>query len=360
LPQPASLFVLEVEGGRSLPEAIRLEAGRPTEAMSVGSKGQWHVTGPGVLEVHGYLKFDGTNLHARSASSHHPLRVDGAPLGGEWERLRPPCRIAAGQVTLLFAVTTGAHPHAAGTGPQVSGELEATRIEPLQAPGAFSEPFPTLVDDPTHPLGDGTTPREPMGAAASATEPRGRLQPDDPSATRIDVARSGQAQPAKKTAFDSAVPIDVPPSPPAVSAAARTRWLDALREHWRRASLPQKLTLLLLPLAFFAVRELFTASDTPMPHRASAGSAAVQSSGPTQGPSAPRPIQSTPSPDPTAAPAPTPSGKTLASLAVDAVAAGAYQEAAIRYDALAQQYPDRAAYREAARILRSKLDAGAR
>jgi hypothetical protein len=46
-------------------------------------------------------------------------------------------------------------------------------------------------------------------------------------------------------------------------------------------------------------------------------------------------------------------------LAVEAFAAGAYPEAVRRYDALAQQYPDQPVYHEAARILRSKLDAGA-
>jgi hypothetical protein len=40
------------------------------------------------------------------------------------------------------------------------------------------------------------------------------------------------------------------------------------------------------------------------------------------------------------------------------VASGQYERAAFVYDQLARQYPDKPAYREAARILRSKLDAG--
>jgi hypothetical protein len=44
--------------------------------------------------------------------------------------------------------------------------------------------------------------------------------------------------------------------------------------------------------------------------------------------------------------------------AVDAVAAGAYADAARLYDQLAAAYPNRPAYAEAARILRAKLDGG--
>jgi hypothetical protein len=50
--------------------------------------------------------------------------------------------------------------------------------------------------------------------------------------------------------------------------------------------------------------------------------------------------------------------RTLERQAVDLVASGQYERAAFVYDQLARQSPEQPAYREAARILRAKFDAG--
>jgi TolA-binding protein len=54
-----------------------------------------------------------------------------------------------------------------------------------------------------------------------------------------------------------------------------------------------------------------------------------------------------------------PPERTLERQAVDLVASGQYERAVFVYEKLARQYPDRPVYGEAARILRSKIDAGA-
>jgi len=210
------------------------------------------------------------------------------------------------------------------------------------------------------------------------------------------------AQPAPHAPAGPAI-VDVPPAPPPTPAVktrverAKELWAQFLVQ-WKAASLAKKATVALLPVAFFAVYVLFgdnqsqaqRAQPAPRTSASAAASAAPQDSAPatvapppsvptTQvpPPSTPPPPPSTPAP-PTArkaperpssaskrapssaaaeAPAP-PGGKTPERLAVDAVVAGAYADAARRYETLAHEHPDKPVYEEAARILRSKLDAG--
>ncbi len=149
------------------------------------------------------------------------------------------------------------------------------------------------------------------------------------------------------------------------------------------ASLPRRATIVLLLVAFFLgprppscsarVRMPTHASDRARPPRrrapaarpnrdadAGAALAAAMPSG-----SAPTPaVAASPVPDAVASvrvdgQADFREGGANDGAAVDAVAAGAYGEAARKYAELAQQHPERPVYREAARILRARLDAGA-
>jgi hypothetical protein len=332
------ILVVEVVGGRALPEVIRMQMGHPLQPVSFGSKGQWHVTGPGVRELHGYLKFDGTHPYVRSAESEFALRINGAPIGVEWEQVTPPCRIAAGNATLAFAATAAAPLHDTIVMDQpIASSLETTRIEPLEPSGHPSSQLATTIIDTT----------------------RRGVVPEDLGSTQIDVTSPIPAQRAPKAVVGRALPIDVPPSPPSVSAPARSRALEVLRENWVNATLPQKTTILLLPLAFFAVHVLFGGPDKPIEGRTTPPSAAPSSAPVLEPSAASSAAASTPSTAPVQPAAPMTSGKTAARLAADAFAAGAYIDAVRRYDALAQQNPDQPVYREAARILRSKLDASA-
>lgn len=210
------------------------------------------------------------------------------------------------------------------------------------------------------------------------------------------------AQPAPHAASGPAI-VDLPPAPPPTPAVktraerAKELWAQFLVQ-WKAASLAKKATVALLPVAFFAVYVLFGDNQSqaqrarPAPHASASATASAppQASTPatvapppsvpaTQAPASatPPPPPSTPAPPtarkaperpsntsrhgPSSAPAEPPAppgGKTPERLAVDAVVAGAYADAARRYETLAREHPDKPVYEEAARILRSKLDAG--
>jgi hypothetical protein len=329
------IFVLEVKGGRALPGALRMQMGRPLQPISFGSKGQWHVTGPGVRELHGYLKFDGVHLYLRSAAPDGSLRIDGSPVGDAWERVNPPCRISAGETTLGFALTAATPGHdTLVTEAPFHTLLDTTRIEPLEGP---PHPSPSAAVNDT--------------ARLDVTH-------EDLGATRIDAAPPVPAParpPRARGVLGHALPIDVPPAPPAVVAPARPHAFEVVRRQWRGATRSQRAIVLMLPFAFVAVHLLFTKPDKPTGRGNTEHPPAAPSSVPNLEVST---SSAAPPPAPIPSPIPAASGKTLARLAAEAFASGAYAEAVHRYDALAQQYPDQDVYREAARIVRSKLDAG--
>lgn len=185
-------------------------------------------------------------------------------------------------------------------------------------------------------------------------------------------------------------PAPAPPKKPSPREVAR-ELLTKLKAQWKEVSLPKKLVVVLMPFCFVAVAVLFGdksppqhAAATPPASPSAPATPATTTSAPGAMPPssavAPSPTQQTapshataqaqppaapaaPSAPPAPAPSPTPlpqsiGGKTPERLAVDAVAAGAYAEAATRYESLAREHPDQPVYREAARILRSRADAG--
>jgi hypothetical protein len=171
---------------------------------------------------------------------------------------------------------------------------------------------------------------------------------EDLSATRIDI---GPLPPSVASAADS--PIDIPPELPAPRKEKPKRF-ESWKGEWRRASLPRKTILLLLPFAFLTIHVMAKNRERQAVWRSRFDAIATFPPVGSVAPSAPEPLGL---PHPSTAPAPVvPSaGKTLDRLAAEAVANNAYSQAVTRYEALAQQHPDQAAYREAARILRSKL-----
>lgn len=176
-------------------------------------------------------------------------------------------------------------------------------------------------------------------------------------------------------AMPAAAPAPQPPrQPPAPGAPA-----DVLKQKWDELSGPKKILVALLPAILVSLYFLFLADDEPQRTVAVATDAAASAptfagapdAGPTtllpptvpptialsQLPVAPPPPASG-STQPAQPTATNPAQRTLERQAVDFVASGQYERAAAAYDQLAVLYPDRPAYREAARILRGKLDAG--
>jgi hypothetical protein len=384
------LFVLEVETGQGASGPLHLRAGRRLETISLGSQGHWVVTGPGVRDIHGYLAFDGALLFLRSANPAYPLRVDGTAVTGAWQPVEAPARISVGGVTLTYSAIGEDGSYTAAPDTQRPRDDEATRFQPVEIPpddatrpglsaselGAVSEFDRTRVNvEAPVPL-----PR------LSAPLPAAGMPPPNPSSATVPLAFTPPAAPQHLGPILDLPPPRPPPQPAGASTGPTWRKvLDRVLVEWRQTSAPKKALLVLLPFAFVAVFILFDdparqQAAPPSPNAASTG-AMPSGSGMSEKASQPSPA---PTPTPpasttTVAVASTPramtavqpgsrtrlTGPTAPStstsperFAVDAVVAGAYAEAAQRYDELAREHPDQPAYREAARILRAKAKAG--
>src|SRR5262249_9229813 len=95
-------WLLEVRRGASGTDHLAFPRGQPVQPISLGLRGQWRIEADGVLDVHGYLYFDGQNLFVQSANVDSPLRVNGQAMGSQWAPVGAPCTIALGDARLVF------------------------------------------------------------------------------------------------------------------------------------------------------------------------------------------------------------------------------------------------------------------
>jgi hypothetical protein len=135
---------------------------------------------------------------------------------------------------------------------------------------------------------------------------------------------------------------------------------------WAAASLPNKASIVLMPLMAASLWIIFFYEDAgarPRSKPSASASAASATSGAPNRSDATSPSETSSGPT-EVVPAPSGSGprpkiasakeRTLERRAADAVASGDYAGAAKLYDELAREQPDRVAFKEAARILRAK------
>ena len=61
-------WLLEVRRGTSGTDHLAFPRGQSMQPISLGLRGQWRIEADGVLDVHGYVYFDGQNLFVQSAS----------------------------------------------------------------------------------------------------------------------------------------------------------------------------------------------------------------------------------------------------------------------------------------------------
>lgn len=389
-------YVVEIRRGNGAPKHLTLSPGVTIQPMSVGMTGQFRLEADGVLDVHGFLYFDGNSLFVQSSDGHHLIRVNGKPIGSEWTAVSPPCTLALGDARLVYCPAS-----------QASG---ATTAAPIARPAAgrappppFDESAPTVADfryeDYDDAVATGKT-RAPDDEATGSipippAPPRGHdfdeHNDNDNETTRAlplpvmpaSFAARPPPPPPPPNAFGgnpfaapppAVMPIAAPPAQLVVPAKVKP--LDQLKDGWKQASLPKKAIALLLPVAFVMV--IFGLDDKPEPpaEAEAAATSASASSKPKPKPTAsvtddpsddpeppkPKPTVSAPpvkkDPPPSKKPPEPPiamaKDKTAERVAVDAVAAGAWDPAAKAYDDLAKQHPENPAYKEAARILRAK------
>lgn len=128
----------------------------------------WPVDGPGVLDVHAFLYFDGRALFLQSADPSMPAKMNSRPIGASWQQVEIPCTIELGRARLVYRVldevdlledddqdktvaapinvtATSPNPPAGGFRPGAFSNRhqpddESTRFAPIQR-----EPEPTLI-----------------------------------------------------------------------------------------------------------------------------------------------------------------------------------------------------------------------
>jgi hypothetical protein len=82
--------------------ALRFERGRPIAEFSVGSRGVWRASAPGVGDRHVWVSFDGQCLVLRRDNGREAVVVDGRPLTRTPQRIvRLPCRVELGEARLV-------------------------------------------------------------------------------------------------------------------------------------------------------------------------------------------------------------------------------------------------------------------
>jgi len=102
----AEASVIELRAGRGEPRQISLTPGSVLDPTSVGQAGMWRVSGGGVLDVHGYLYFDGKALFVQSADDNAPVMVNRHRVARAWTEVRMPSTIELGEVQLVYRIDT--------------------------------------------------------------------------------------------------------------------------------------------------------------------------------------------------------------------------------------------------------------
>jgi lysophospholipase L1-like esterase len=185
--------------------------GEPSPALSVGSRGDWCVSGPGVVPVHLWLSFDGRQLLAASgeATVHH----QGRPLGSELSPVRVGDELRFGFALLRV----GLH--------ELRPERARSRLAGSRGPwllAAAAAAVLLLFIAGGLAISRRGTPAEPSARAEAATPPKlpepAAPGPATPPAVAIDVPRDGE--PAAATAAVAPVaaaddkPLGLLPPPP--------------------------------------------------------------------------------------------------------------------------------------------------
>lgn len=366
----------------------------------------------GVEPVHAQVMFDGLTLMVASFDRSSPVVLSGRRLGRQWTPMVPPCTLDFGAARIAVRAAED-HPRdsmpfddpATVVAPPSFAYLQqppTVKVTPTGIVGGSDvaaspqDPIATVVDSEPEPV-----------QRLASDEPRVNLRsaiPTDPQKFSAHASRSfltGEltqveapgdlpavpSQPPAAPAFPTgfiAAPVDaVPAAPRSLSEpvfAGRAESLPSLRlSHpvlpttprsiidrltvwWAQASLPLRIAIALIPpalvVATFTMLSARQSNDEDRPVSTPSAASAVASSPPPKPapPPSPQTITTATTPNPPSPPPKTSGSKlTPARSAVDALAAGNYPVALSQYSALAAAAPQDEAYKEAVRILRSRV-----
>ncbi len=375
-------------------QEIAFEVGVAAPPVSVGTKASWRIAGRGVASNHLALAFNGSTLSV-AALAGAPLVVDGLDVAGRgWVSLLPGSTVDLGDVRLGISLRTQEHT-------PVTMAIPALESEPRTVGMLLCPPEREPDLDPPTQRWEGRAPRQSL--PESARTRFAPLQENHVPAAGAHVVLRGPSRaltmpPVEPEPMTRAVPVVVPPpiravppalptdtplgvvvavEPPAHAVPSQTSESTAakLKRGWREASRPKKLiAMLTAPMVL-----LLFVSSVSKPGMTSGGARVTRSASmrvsvppPAQPASSVAPVvrvapsaSATPSAPSTALASRPPAAtrlpprtaqtpRTDERLALDAVAAGDYPQAARRYAALAAQHPEDPSFAEAARILRSR------
>ena len=420
----AANFVVQLQTGVGEPSSHTLYLGTVLNPISIGTRGGWRIEAKGVLDVHGYMYFDGRALFLQSADGERPILANGRAIGATWTSVKAPCSISIGSARVIYqeidpdelvedAETTALEQHQKRQASRPARPFEpgafvnratddedATRMKPVEGSAVRPNTLRPAAGMPAQK--NRSTP-----PPASFPEPRNRLPPPHnpliDQATPIGVNFGRGARTRSRTPhpphmqmppqpYDGGPMLNIPP-PPGLPAHIRGQGGDGPKETWERLSGPKKILVLMSPFLLIAIYLLFRPDPPPsavllarptasVPDTAQSNPYAVNNATGRPLATAPQmtavPIMPTAMPVPSAAipvfpfsavpmgsTSPPPAStfivtntKTLERTAVDLVTSGQFEKAAQIYDQLGTANPSNSAYKEAARILRAKLDGG--
>lgn len=399
--RPPLRLVLEVEYGHADPRALVFEEGSRGKLISVGARGEWMVTAGGVSDVEFFLRFDGQSLFVKPARP-QAVAIQGTWLGADWVRLIAACQLQFGDARIRFYATSDA----AASLPPVPIPTAPLLRPPLQP--SLSDRA-TIADIPPDTVEEPTEVRAQIQPPSSRRPPLPSLAPPSSgeSTQRFEYAELQQA------AVELGIPFRRPPegdvheaSPPPQADAARPTPQAAPSEpivakppKVETVEAPSRARIVILSclVAMVGVSAgLMVLKDAGILDGSRWGrgggstsaemDAAVEAGQPATAEGIVVHTGETSDAGTTAdddggdeadedgglafEPAPFDAGRpkdaatdglddALAKLeraAVDAARAGAFEEAANLYEKLARLRPDNPAYREAARIMRSRSE----
>ncbi len=393
---PEYELVATVTAGDCMTTTMLFAAGVPGQPVGIGRQAAWPVAAEGVAPVHLYVAFDGQNLFAAAALPGAQVTLAGRPLGADWTHVPVPSelRFGAASITVTRKVTSRAPPAAQSWGGERTVHDGGALFAAAQK--AMADAVISAVPQAPAPPAYGSSP--PPAAAPPMAAP----QPMYPAVAAP--APTATAAPAPAPTAAQPMPLAAPPA-----------GSSAVLSFWKTASPVKKITLLLLPVVLvmtaLALKQEDDRTDLEAAQAAQAvrlraakaaaaasATAALAASAAANVPAAPKqaeaaatvdgaaPTQALVDPDDDdaeAEPAPfadagakaakvskadraeksrekreAKTKRTPERLALDAVAAGSYADAAKMYDALSASHPLDPTYREAARILRDRLRVG--
>jgi hypothetical protein len=392
-PEHGHIEVSVLSGQAQLNE-LKFPLGTQAAPMSVGTGAQWVVLADRVSPVHLFLAFDGQNVHVAAAAPDLPVLLAGRSVGTEWAVAPIPCELRFGGGCMILRRATPSTPVDAGPSTMSDGgALQHAARRAIQAAKNSPNPAGAPVNTP-----DGSGfPREVMEVRGlTSTMP---INPAAPAGARVVLPAWNTAEPRGSGAvaprvFAASPRVDSPAAPRA--SAVEPPAAEPKKGYWQSASTVKKITLVLMPFAFYFsyvmlvddprappkvlvpasvgsahrspadVRSAPTVAAALVPPGDSGATGAADVAGealvgraPTVVPAAvlvAAPFLPIPKPAPTPPPVPQKGAtrRTAEREALDAVAGGAFGDAARDYDALAVAHPDDPSLKEAARILRQK------